>query len=296
MCQNINGHIPITTKRQISHQIIKHLVDHISKNEKLEQLALVAYSSTAQVLSQFTRDYEKIKESLTCLPVGDTACLEEGCNKVSDLVIAEFACFTNIHILLITDDTEQLESFSVKNMCQKIKEHKKILKNHYFTNGIDYDEHINFNSILNEEILNTTLKYPFSFPNRLDIICLSEFESEDSPGFIKIDEMSNKLEILSKFSKKKVHFGFNEETFQPVEWQEKYMRKLQALNEMIELNNTSGSLYLTRVNGRESGEFMTPQFCEQIFADLFRIYTCSLKCGNIKVKINLIPAPLVFRG
>ncbi len=295
MCRNVTNHSdPTTTTRQISHQIIQRLVDHISQNEKTEHLALVAYSSTAQILSDFTTDYAKISDSVANLVPGDIACLEEGLNKVSDLVINEFACFTNIHILLITNDSEQLHANSVKTICQRLRDNQQILKDHCLANGIDYDQHIHFNSILNEEVLKTSLKYPFAFPNRLDIIYLAEFEPGSDSAFTKIDDASNKSEILAKFSETSVQFGFDEEAFQARKWQESRGRKLHALNELIELNNSSGSLYVTRVNGREKGEF--DSFCEQIIVDLFRVYACHLKCGHLEASVNLVPAPLVYKG
>jgi hypothetical protein len=38
-------------------------------------------------VSEFTRDYSKIEENLENLQIGDSSFLEEGLNKVSDLVI-----------------------------------------------------------------------------------------------------------------------------------------------------------------------------------------------------------------
>ena len=50
-------------------------------------LKQVSYSSTAQIVSEFTRDYEKLLDALKSLKNGDSACLEEGLNKISDLEI-----------------------------------------------------------------------------------------------------------------------------------------------------------------------------------------------------------------
>jgi hypothetical protein len=121
------------------------------------------------------------------LPIGDCACLEEGLNKVNDMVVDEWNCFTNIQVILITDNQDNFHYGSVKNLCNRLKENKLLLAEYYLSNGIDFDQRIHFNSILNDEVLKSSffanlinkrnylnLRYPFSFPNKFDIICLSD--------------------------------------------------------------------------------------------------------------------------
>lgn len=98
-------------------------------------LIKIAYSSTAEIVSKFTREYSEIINSLENLKIGDCACLEEGLNKVSDIVIDEWACYTNVQVLLITNDIDNLHYGSVKNVCKRLKENRILLKEYYLSNG-----------------------------------------------------------------------------------------------------------------------------------------------------------------
>lgn len=168
----------IITKRELSHSIIKRIVQHISSTDKFEYFALVAYSSTAQVVSEFTRDQAKFFEQLDAVKIGDVGYLDVGLNAVNDLVIDEWACFSNIQVLLITNNVDNLRSNSVKTIATRLKENKAILSEYFLSNGVDFDEKLHFNSILGEDLLKSNFytslnkknyfqcKFPFSFPNR----------------------------------------------------------------------------------------------------------------------------------
>lgn len=168
----------LITKRELSHSIIKRIVQHISSTDKFEYFALVAYSSTAQVVSEFTRDQAKFFEQLDTLKIGDVGYLDVGLNAVNDLVIDEWACFSNIQVLLITNNVDNLRSNSVKTIATRLKENKAILGEYFLSNGVDFDEKLHFNSILGEDLLKSNFytslnkknyfqcKFPFSFPNR----------------------------------------------------------------------------------------------------------------------------------
>jgi hypothetical protein len=168
----------IITKRELSHSIIKRIVQHISSTDKFEYFALVAYSSTAQVVSEFTRDQAKFFEQLDAVKIGDVGYLDVGLNAVNDLVIDEWACFSNIQVLLITNNVDNLRSNSVKTIATRLKENKAILSEYFLSNGVDFDNKLHFNSILGEDLLKSNFytslnkknyfqcKFPFSFPNR----------------------------------------------------------------------------------------------------------------------------------
>ena len=168
----------LITKRELSHSIIKRIVQHISSTDKFEYFALVAYSSTAHVVSEFTRDQAKFFEQLDAVKIGDVGYLDVGLNAVNDLVIDEWACFSNIQVLLITNNVDNLRSNSVKTIATRLKENKAILSEYFLSNGVDFDEKLHFNSILGEDLLKSNFytslnkknyfqcKFPFSFPNR----------------------------------------------------------------------------------------------------------------------------------
>ena len=294
------------TNQSLSHLIIRRLINHFNKIEKPEYLAVVSYSATVTVISEFTTNYNKILTSLEALRPGTSACLEQGLNKVSDLVIDEWACFTNIQVLLITDSLDSLHDDSVKSVCSRLKENKVLLRDFYLSNGIDFDNRVHVNSILNEDILKSNffvnsannrnyfnIKYPFSFPNKFDIICLADYELKDD--FIKVEDNKSKYETLAYFDQKIFQWGFDDENFRVKRSYEKTNSKLFYLNELIELNNSTGALYITKMH-KIKPNFEETQFCEEIFTDLFKEYICKLKCGHLEANITLVPAPLPYKG
>lgn len=222
------------------------------------------------------------------MKIGDCSFLEEGLNKVSDLVIDEWACFTNVQILLITDSVDNMYNNSIKSLCTKLKENRTVLKDFYITNGIDFDENIHVNSILNEDIMKSNFyannsnkkpyfncKYPFSFPNRFDIVCLADKE-----------QVKEVIDCLS--------YGFDDDNFQVKKLSIKTQNKLFCLNELIKLNsNSTGKLYVTE---KLDTDYISKEFCDLIIGELFNTFECSLKCGNLKSNVNLIPTPIPFKG
>lgn len=293
------------TKRELSHLITRRYIEHISKIDSYEYVALIAYSSTAEIVSKFTREYTKIFDSLDKLKIGDCACIEEGLNKVSDIVVDEWACYTNIQVLLITNDIDNLHYGSVKNVCNRLKDNKVLLKDYYLSNGIDFDPRIHFKSILNDDIFKFNfnnkknyynLKYPFSFPNKFNIISLTDnYETDESEEhFLKIDDLS-KMKSLMMYDKKISHHSFDEENFKLTKLQFSRNLKLFYLNELLELNNTPGYLYITKLN-EQKFEYMDYQFFKKIFNDIIDLKTFELKCGHLESSITLIPSPITYKG
>jgi len=153
----------------------------------------------------------------------------------------EWACFTNIQVLLITDNLDSLSyNSSIRYMCLRLKENRTLLKEYYLSNGIDFDEKIHMNSILNEDILKSQFylnlnkknayymcKYPFSFPNRFDIVCLDETGDASETD--------------------QIYYGFDEDNFKLKNSSYKNTTKKFYLKELIQLNNSaSGSLYSSK--------------------------------------------------
>jgi len=237
-------------------------------------------------VTNFTRDYEKMLSALKVLPVGDLASPEVGLDAVSDIIIDEWAYLTSVQILLITDSTDNVHSNSVKNLCLKLQENNKILKEFYAYNGCDFDERIHTNSILNaEELLKSSfyanlnaknyyqIKYPFSFPNRFDIICL------------KNEPDTNQSETV---------YGFVEESFKLKKFVKKAQNKIFYLNQLIQLNNSAGKLFTT--SKVLNDQYIEKEFLKSIINELYNPFECQLKFGHMESNISLIPAPNKFSG
>ena len=209
-----------------------------------------------------------------------------GLDAVSDIVVEEWAFLTNVQILLLTDNIDNLHSSSIKNLCIKLKENQTILKEFYAFNGNTFDERLHNNSILNtEELLKSSfysnynkkiyfqVKYPFSFPNRFDVICLNhECDAEQ-------------LETV---------YGFSEDGFKFKKFQKKRQNKIFYLNELIQLNNSSGKLFATSKVLHE--HYIENEFLNTVIAELYKPFECQLKFGHMQSSITLTPSPNKFNG
>lgn len=134
---------------------------------------------------------------MNAIKPGDASSLEEGLSKVSSLVIDDTAGFSFVQILVITDEFDNLRpTSSVRRLCEKLKHNRKLLQAAHVVTGLDFDERMLVNSILNDELINNTAgfylsPFPFSFPNRFDIISLT---SEASlPNVTKIEWESDQF-------------------------------------------------------------------------------------------------------
>jgi hypothetical protein len=294
MCKYVDDNTSLT-KRDCSHLIINRLADHLTKVNSYEHLALIAYSSEASVLCQFTREYNVLKDALVELPIGDCARLESAFNCVSDLVLSEWTNMTNISVLLITNDIDTLHSDSVKHMCIKLRDNLKILQNFYVhKGGCDFDENEHFSSLLNnEELLKSTFyadlpvknyfqcKFPFSFPNRLDIVCLNELNNNNNK--LKTETLSNN----------KVFYYDTNDSFNTKYDKYQDSAKTYYLQDLIHLNNSPGKLFLTK---NLQQDYLETKFCSNLFAELYSPFDSKIKCGHIESNILLTPNPLPFKG
>lgn len=67
--------------------------------------------------------------------------------------------------------------------------------------------------------------------------------------------------------------------------------KLIYLYELIKQNNSSGSLYMTNLNNYSKNDFFG-----NLASELYKTFKCNIKCGNLESSVNLVPAPLQFKG
>lgn len=221
------------------------------------------------------------------LKAGDCSNLEEVLNAASDLVVDEYASFFNVQMLLLTDNLDNLYGNTTKQFCTKLKDNRSILKEYYLSLGVEYDEKMSSNSLVNDDILRSTYylelkkksffqcKFPFSFGNRFDIICLDESTPTN-------DETSNE----------QAYYSFNDDEFK-VEKLILNESKKKYLQELIELNNSNGKLYVTNMLERS---YVENEFCETIINEMFVHYEFQIQCGHLASTVRLVPSPLPFKG
>lgn len=241
----------------------------------------MSVSSSAQILTEFTRDFTKAKEALKLTTPGDCFNLESGLSKISEMIIDTFGCFTNIQILIFTNEVaNSSHEYSIKNLYLKLKENKVILKNFLDSIGLDYDQENYFkNSILHNDILSSNFNFefnkklsttilPFSFPNRLDVICLNGKNGLTETGCFNFDDETFKFNIIKSNNQNS---------------------KINYLNEIIRLNGSDGQVFCTNSIDRN---FISDKFLPNIFESLFDPFVFELRCGNLKSLINLVPSPI----
>lgn len=166
----------------------------------------VAFSSTAETVCEFTTEYARVLDALNALKPGDSAHLEEALNKVNDLVIDETGGFTLVHILLITDEFDNLRpDSSVHRLCAKLRNNRQLLRAAYVALGDEFDEKMISSSapVLTDEMITDTSGYyassfPFSFPNRFDVVCLADASTHHSAA-LKIEWESDRFKWKTLF-------------------------------------------------------------------------------------------------
>jgi len=247
----------------------------------------IIFSSFVEQIVQFTNDYKEIESCLENLKAGDCSNLEEVLNAASDLVVDEYASFFNVQLVLLTDNLDNLYGNTAKQLCTKLKDNRSILKEYNLSLGVEYDEKMGSSSLVNDDILRSTYylelkkksyfqcKFPFSFSNRFDIICLDESNTEN-------DESPNE----------QTYYSFNDDEFK-VEKLICNESKKKSLQELIDLNNSNGKLYVTNMLGKS---YIENEFCESIINEMFVHFEFQIQCGHLASTVSLVPSPLPFKG
>ena len=216
----------------------------------------------------------------------------------------EYGCFIGVELLLITNNVETiLFENSVKCLCSKLRNNKSIMKSLFIANGIEYNEILHYSSsIINQEVINLNqnqnnnmygltdkfynCKYPFSFPNRFNIVCLTHVGSREE--LLKQDQANEFSNILSfdddNFKLKDIKKRKNDSSLKPY-----------YLTELIQLNGSMGKLFSAPTLDTEyvTGEF-TKCVYDQVYANSGAIY--HLKFGNMESNVQLWPSPMSFKG
>lgn len=233
----------------------------------------------------FTKDYDSIVESIKQLKPGDDSILEQGLNLVSDLVIEEYGCFIVIDIILITNDVESIQyDQTVESLYKKLSVNQQILKDFHQANGICYEERRSV-SIIDQEMVNTShqasltseyfhCKYPFSFPNRFHVVCYRDTEQKTSQsGWSRL--IYDEEDLVFKRT------AANTSSNKP---------KVLFLNELLNLNNTSGKFYSASSSDTKCLENDLVKSLTNNSASLFQ-----LRFGNLESSVILYPPPISFR-
>ncbi|XP_071965824.1 integrator complex subunit 14-like isoform X2 [Antedon mediterranea] len=102
------------SRRQLAHHGILSLIDYISKNQRLEFVSLVVFSSLYEIVVPFTRNYEEIETALGKLEDHDKTCVEPALSGVREMVLDEWGANATCQVVMITDGNVGVGQGSLK--------------------------------------------------------------------------------------------------------------------------------------------------------------------------------------
>ncbi|KAG8287220.1 snRNA metabolic process [Homalodisca vitripennis] len=106
--------VPDSTETFTSLQLAVHginsLLDYLAIYSKLEFVALMTYSSSYDIVSPFTRDFDVLKAKLAQLEEQDKSCLEPVLTGVNKLVLGEWGTATPCQVILVTNGVTRRHS------------------------------------------------------------------------------------------------------------------------------------------------------------------------------------------
>jgi len=133
--------------RHLATHGIKHLLDQIENNCKLEQVALLQFSSHCELISSFSRDMDMLRSKLLSISCLDKSSLEVGIKGFLGLVQEEWGTGIPMTLLIVTDGGLGYGAYSLHNLA--------------------------YNSP-------TELRLPLSIPVNISVACINP-DSEDNP-------------------------------------------------------------------------------------------------------------------
>ncbi|RZF41439.1 hypothetical protein LSTR_LSTR000153 [Laodelphax striatellus] len=101
------------TRLQLAIHGINTLLDYFSMYSKLEFVAVVAFSSTCEVISHFTRDFDQLKLKLNRLEECDKQDIESALQAINTIVLSEWGTATPCQVILITDGDTRYDAINL---------------------------------------------------------------------------------------------------------------------------------------------------------------------------------------
>uniref|UniRef100_A0A1Y9HAP9 Integrator complex subunit 14 n=1 Tax=Anopheles farauti TaxID=69004 RepID=A0A1Y9HAP9_9DIPT len=114
----------VLTYHQLAVQGINYILDYLSKHARLEFVSLIIYSSLFEVVVDFTRDYEAIRQALHKIEHYDKTSLENVLVAVNNAFKAHWGSQNYCQIIFITDCGVGMGPSSLKNTIINIQTYK----------------------------------------------------------------------------------------------------------------------------------------------------------------------------
>lgn len=97
------NHDETITFHQLAVRGINQFLDYLTRNSKLEYVCLVVYSTLYEIIVDFTRDYEAIKQALHNIEHYDKANVENVLQAASSMMVTNWGNQNSCQILVFTD-------------------------------------------------------------------------------------------------------------------------------------------------------------------------------------------------
>uniref|UniRef100_A0A1I8JUV4 Integrator complex subunit 14 n=1 Tax=Anopheles funestus TaxID=62324 RepID=A0A1I8JUV4_ANOFN len=114
----------VLTYHHLAVQGINYVLDYLTKHARLEYVSLIIYSSLYEVVVDFTRDYDTIRNALHKIEHYDKTCLENVLVAVNNAFKAHWGSQNYCQIIFITDCGVGMGPSSLKNTIINIQTYK----------------------------------------------------------------------------------------------------------------------------------------------------------------------------
>ncbi|XP_053662332.1 integrator complex subunit 14 [Anopheles marshallii] len=114
----------VLTYHQLAVQGINYVLDYLTKHARLEYVSLIIYSSLYEVVVDFTRDYDSIRNALHKIEHYDKTCLENVLVAVNNAFKAHWGSQNYCQIIFITDCGVGMGPSSLKNTIINLQTYK----------------------------------------------------------------------------------------------------------------------------------------------------------------------------
>uniref|UniRef100_A0A1Y9IW43 Integrator complex subunit 14 n=1 Tax=Anopheles minimus TaxID=112268 RepID=A0A1Y9IW43_9DIPT len=114
----------MVTFHHLAVQGINYVLDYLTKHARLEYVSLIIYSSLYEVVVDFTRDYDSIRNALHKIEHYDKTCLENVLVAVNNAFKAHWGSQNYCQIIFITDCGVGMGPSSLKNTIINLQSYK----------------------------------------------------------------------------------------------------------------------------------------------------------------------------
>uniref|UniRef100_A0A240PK97 Integrator complex subunit 14 n=1 Tax=Anopheles epiroticus TaxID=199890 RepID=A0A240PK97_9DIPT len=179
----------VLTYHQLAVQGVNYVLDYLTKHARLEFVSLIVYSSLYEVLVDFTRDYDTIRQSLHKIEHYDKTSLENVLVAVNNAFKTHWGSQNYCQIIFITDCGVGLGPSSLKNTIINIQTYKAacVAAAAAATAAAATDGSKLAAAVIGGGVSSASIPQPsenqwvgFSYPSKLSFMCLGSLATDSA--------------------------------------------------------------------------------------------------------------------